>query len=273
MQYTRALPLLGAVAALLAGVAAFAQTLPSTVERRPPSWNSGDPNQGPTTIEGDVPGDGSSVQTNHPQSPVSGIVTLHELAHQPPRRAKREVKSAWAARNEGDFQRAIVHFQKAIAIDPAFCAALNDLGTAYLETGQADLAIEQFNKVIAVDPHVARGYSNLAIAYLRKDQYSDAERAARRAVDLDRMDTHSQLTLGISLVLQQKSTAEAVRTLSNAVRDFPCAQFWLAIALLNRGEIAAGKNQLSAYLARGDEAGAKVAASVMSQVELMAQSK
>ena len=64
-----------------------------------------------------------------------------------------------------------------------------------------------FQKAIAVDPHRAKPYSNLALAYLRKDQYrGDAERAARYALDLDRTGAYGHLTLGMSLVLQEKFT-------------------------------------------------------------------
>jgi tetratricopeptide (TPR) repeat protein len=97
-------------------------------------------------------------------------------------------------------------FRKAIAIDPEFCAALNDLGASYLETDQIDLAIEQFNKAVAIDPHAPKPYANLAIAYLGMGEYADAERAARRVIDLDRAGTHGHLALGVSLVLQNKYT-------------------------------------------------------------------
>jgi tetratricopeptide (TPR) repeat protein len=100
------------------------------------------------------------------------------------------LRRAWDARNKSDLKAAITYYQKAIAIDPEFCAALNDLGTAYLQTDQLDLAIEQFNKAIVVDAHAAKPNSDLAIAYLRQDRYANAERAARRALDLDRVSTH-----------------------------------------------------------------------------------
>ena len=64
-----------------------------------------------------------------------------------------------------------------------------------------DLAIEQFTKAITVDPHAARPHVNLAIAYLRQGLFADAEQAARRAVDLDRVGRYGRLVLGVSSIM------------------------------------------------------------------------
>jgi Flp pilus assembly protein TadD len=208
-----------------------------------------------------------------PQPPASGVVTLHELAHRIPRRAEREYQRAVAADGKGDHKAAITSFQKAIAIDPEFCMALNNLGAEYLQTNEVDLAIEQFNKAVAVDPHAVKPYSNLAIAYLRKEQFGDAERAARRVLDIDRADTHGHLALGISFVMQRKFTPEIQRSLEKAALDFPCANFWLAIGLLNKGNVETARDRLKAYLTRGDGEGAEVARSLLKKLEPDAQGK
>lgn len=253
--------LLGSAAAfLLTCGLGFAQ-LPSAAERWPDSWIDKARELLPTTAKGEPDHEYGSHWGVRQQPPISGIVTLQELSHHPPRRAEREFKRATTAQFDGNLQAAIRHYQKAIAIDPEFCAALNDLGADYLETHQLDLAVEQFKKAIVVDPHRAKPYSNLAIAYIGKGRYADAEHAARRAVDNDRTGTHGQLALGVSLVLQEKSTAETERSLKRAAPDFPDANFWLALNLLNRGEIETAKEQLRLYLARGEKASSEVARS------------
>jgi len=257
------------VSAFLSCSTAFAQMSAVGGDRWPDSWNVIDPERRRMTIVDEMYRGYDSVWTIHPPSPVSGIVTLQELEHQIPRRADREFKKAWAAQRKGDRETAIVYFQKAIAIDAEFCAALNDLGTTYLQTDQPDLAIEQFNKAIAVDPHRAKPYSNLALAYLRKDQYSDAERAARYALDLDRTGAYGHLTLGMSLVLQEKFTAEMERSLERAALDYGSANFWLAIALLSKGDIDNAKTRFKVYLASGQKAGIEIARSLMEQLELV----
>lgn len=89
------------------------------------------------------------------QQSSSPIATVHELSHQVPGRAEREFDRAWKARNKGALEKAIQHFEAAIAIDPEFAAALNDLGMTYLHLQRLDSAIKQFSKAIAVDAHAA----------------------------------------------------------------------------------------------------------------------
>jgi tetratricopeptide (TPR) repeat protein len=134
-------------------------------------------------------------------------VTVHELSHHVPSRAVRDYERAVKATKKGEKENAIAYFDKAIAADPEFLAAINDLGVTYLELNRVDMAIEQFTKAIAVDPHAASPYANLAIAYLRQRLFSDAERAARQAADLDRVGGYGRLILGISLIMKGNSTA------------------------------------------------------------------
>jgi len=175
--------------------------------------------------------------TPRQQPPVASIVTLHELSHQVPGKAAREYERASNGVKKGDFEAAIKYFKKAIA----------------------------------VDPHAAVAYFNLAIAYLRQDQYSDAERTARRALDLDRAGTHGRLVLGVSLVMQKKFTAEAEQSLRKAAADFPRGNLWLAMVLFVRGDISTAKDHLKIYLASGEKVGTDMAKALLQQLELFAQ--
>jgi Flp pilus assembly protein TadD len=271
LLYIKTLPIISSLIVVLTCSAGLAQTYTAD-KRYPDAWN-GDPELDHAGIESGTGRGLDRLWTIRQQSPVSAVVTMHELAHRIPKQAERDYRKAWVARDKGDLQTAILDFQKAIAIDPEFHEALNDLGTTYLQLNQIDLAIEQFNKAMAADPHAAKPCSNLAIAYLRSQQYADAERAARRVLDLDRAGTHGLLTLGISLVLQEKFTPEMRRSLERAALDHPAANFWLGIGLLNAGEIETARDRLKAYLARGEESGRKLAVSLVQEIDLLAQSK
>jgi Flp pilus assembly protein TadD len=183
-----------------------------------------------------------------------------------PGKAMKEYQRALKAEDKGDRQSAIEHLQKAIQIDPEFCAARNDLGANYLFTHHVDLAIEQFNKTIAIDPHAAMPYSNLAVAFLMQNRLADAERAARQEVNLDRGGTRGRLMLGISLVLQQKFTPEAEQSLRKAAADFPQASLMLARVLAAHGEIESARAQLQRYLTSGERSGVEIAKDWMRQL-------
>lgn len=198
---------------------------------------------------------------------ISRVVTLHELAHRVPDRAANEYRRALKAKYKGDTEAAIPHFQKAISIDPEFLAALNDLGTIYLQSGNLNLAIDHFRRAIAVDPHAAMPCSNLAIAYLRQRQYGDAERVARRAVDLDRSGPEGPLVLGASLVLEGRFTAEAERMLTKASAELTLGKFWLAVGLIQRGALSTAKDQLKAYLSEAHESSEGIASRLLKRLE------
>jgi tetratricopeptide (TPR) repeat protein len=274
-KITRFVFLLGLVTAVMSCNRAFGQMSNSHSRPDPghPWANTGAEHQGPPNFEDELDRGFGAQFTAHQQHAVSDIVTLHELSHQVPGKAAKEYERASRAVQMGDLEAAIQHYKKAIAIDPEFCAAINNLGSTYLRVNGTDLAIEQFNKAIAVDPHAATPYSNLAIAYLRQDQYSDAERTSRRALDLNRAGIHSRLVLGISLVLQKKFTAEAEQSLTRAASDYPRANFWLAVGHLIRGDIATAKDYLKMCLASGEKTSMNKAKALLQDLDLVAQSK
>lgn len=274
-KITRLGILLGLVTAAMSCNRAFAQISDSytRADRGYPWSNPGAEHQGHPNF-GDEPDRGFGGQfTSRQEHAATDIVTLHELSHQVPGRAAKEYERASKAAQKGNSAAAIQYYKKAIAIDPEFSAAINNLGSIYLRVNGTDLAIEQFNKAIAVDPHAATPYSNLAIAYLRQDQYSDAERTARQAVDLNRASLHSRLVLGISLVLQKKFTAEAEQNLTRAASDYPRANFWLAVGHLLREDIATAKDHLKTCLASGEKTSMDKAKSLLQELDMVAQSK
>ena len=192
---------------------------------------------------------------------------IHDLSHHVPGRAAREFEQAWKARDKGALEKAAHHFEAAIAIDPEFCAALNDLGTTYLKLDKLDNAIEQFNSAIAVDAHEAMPYSNLALAYLKRNQYSAATHLARQAVALDQTLAHGLLILGASLVLDHKFTAEAERSLTRAADEFAQADYWLAVGLVVKGDLPAAREHLRQDLASGDKTAVNAVKSLLERLE------
>ena len=204
---------------------------------------------------------------------ASETVTVHDLSHRVPGRAVKEYERALKATTEGKKESAIAHYNKAIAADPEFLAAVNNLGVIYLDLNRLDVAIEQFTKAIAVDPHSPLPQVNLAIAYLRRGLFDDAERAARRAVDLDRVDKFGRLVLGISSLMKGNFTAEAERNLTQAAQEYNVAKVWLAIGLSARGDIANARDHLRTYVAEIGNAGPNFAISLLREIESAGQGR
>jgi tetratricopeptide (TPR) repeat protein len=161
------------------------------------------------------------------QPSVSMVVTIHELSHTPPPKAINEAKKGAKARAANLLSDAIEHYQRAVAIDPAYVAARNNLGKCLLDLNPSS-AIEQFEAAIAIDPLQPVLYMNIALAYSLMHRHGDAERAARQAVTLDRAGSHrAAFVLGLVLYHRNRFSAEALKCLQLAQASVPATRFFV----------------------------------------------
>ena len=65
--------------------------------------------------------------------------------------------------DEGDYDRAIADFSKAIALRPDYAEAYNNRGTAYHRKANEAQAISDFSRAIQLKPTYARAYYNRAV--------------------------------------------------------------------------------------------------------------
>ena len=75
----------------------------------------------------------------------------------------------------GNLPVAMSLYQKAIALDPTYAVAYNDLGVIYEAAGFPDRAKESYFKSIKFDPGYLSAYTNIALLY---EEQRDLERAA-----------------------------------------------------------------------------------------------
>ncbi len=75
----------------------------------------------------------------------------------------------------GQYDRSIACFNKAIAINPKLAMAYNNRGIAYGKgKGQFDRAISDFSKAIEINPSFADAYCNRGVAYFYIREYDKA---------------------------------------------------------------------------------------------------
>jgi tetratricopeptide (TPR) repeat protein len=88
---------------------------------------------------------------------------------------------------EGDYDRAIADYTKAIELDPKFARAYNNRGTVYGIKGDHDRAIADFAKAIGLDPKNANAYNNrclgLAVSGRAQSALTDCDTALRLRPD------------------------------------------------------------------------------------------
>jgi len=87
--------------------------------------------------------------------------------------------------SSGDYDRAILYFDKTIKIKQKFAPAYCNRGTCYYEKGQYDRAILDFNKTLEINPKLVEAYYNRAAAYYQKQEYDKAWEDIQKAQSMD----------------------------------------------------------------------------------------
>ena len=157
------------------------------------------------------------------QETKANLVTTQQLRHVVPGKAQMQMQKAEKARSAGRTEEAISLYKAAIAIDPEYVAARNNLANVYLNNDNLQLGLEQFEEAIKIDPRNPLLFRNLSVSYEFARQLVAAERAAREAIDLDRSDLQSRMILGLVLLEQGKFTQETLGCFERAFHLFPLA--------------------------------------------------
>ncbi len=186
--------------------------------------------------------------------PASGSVSLAELRHKVPPNALKEAQRANKALKNNDMLSLIQHLEKALEIDPEFFAARRNLAKALLVTGQTEKALPVFQKLQRSEPRSVLAYAGLATLYLTSHRFSDAEAAARKALEIDGANDLGHWLLGCSLTAQGNADPEALKHLVRIFKRFPRAHLVAAGILARQGRKEEAKQQLQAYLDTGDAA-------------------
>lgn len=97
----------------------------------------------------------------------------------------------------------------------------------------------------------AKSYSQFVQAGLRlhkEGRDAEAERAARNAIELNKLDTSARYLLGVSLAAQSKNPQEALENLRAAASDFPDAYLEITRILIENGDFESAMKTLQMFL-------------------------
>jgi tetratricopeptide (TPR) repeat protein len=132
------------------------------------------------------------------------------------------------ARDQGDYDRAIIYFKKALSAekDDVLWAnhshAYNNLGYAYLHQGDIANAVTNFEKALEIQPCYPEAYYNMGRAFLANNQPDVAVDCLQRALAMDPNAAEVHYKLGVALA-QLGRSAEALAQYSQA-RQLALAQ-------------------------------------------------
>jgi tetratricopeptide (TPR) repeat protein len=183
--------------------------------------------------------------------PMSGTISVGQLQHRTPSKARREFRAALKSCDSGDVEKCKKHLEKAIEIDPDYMEAHNNLGVRYMVLDQYNQALVEFQRTVELDPTSTRGHINMSLTLSLLGRYSEAEVAARRATQLEPRSIPARYALGQILAVQDKNTPEALKNLQMAVEQYPNARLPLARVLVRRGAIKEAVGVLREYLQSG----------------------
>jgi Flp pilus assembly protein TadD len=185
--------------------------------------------------------------------PPSGTISLFELAHKIPSNALKEAKQADKCLVKSrDLPCYVTHARKALDFDPDYLGARRNLAIAYLKQGEIDKVLTETGELLKRDPHSFVGYALSSVAYLERREFAAAERAARQALSINSTDPACRYYLGVSLQMQSKDDAEALRLLEKTAPLFPKAHLSAAAILERTGQKDAARSELEQYL-KSDE--------------------
>jgi protein O-mannosyl-transferase len=145
---------------------------------------------------------------------------------------------AFALAELGQDDDAIVHYQRALEIQPGYASAHVNLGKILARRGQVDEAIVHFRNAVEIRPDYALAYYNLGTALDNLGQVDEVIIHYRKTLELEPDFFEARNNLGIALT-RRGEVDEAVfhfRKVLEFKPDFAKARYNLAVVLAGRGQ-------------------------------------
>lgn len=192
-----------------------------------------------------------NVPYSQPNQPSGGTVSVGQLQHKVPGKARKDFAAAEKKTQSGDYSGALNLLEQAVNIDPEYVEAHNNIGCRLLNLNRPEEALAAFRRALEIDPNVPYTQGNIAAAMLFLHRPVEAEAAARAAIELDGASSKGRFLLGLALVQQSKFTLEAAQNLRKSENDFPRARLAAAAVLERLGQVNEAKQELKGYLTDG----------------------
>jgi len=164
----------------------------------------------------------------------------------------------------GKLRQATESYLRAIKLEPKNADAHMNLGLVYLALGDQTKAIDHLKQAAALNPTSIDAWTNLGVAYDDHGELTNADRAYRKALELDGNRYTVFIDYGSNLI-QQNRPEEAIKLLQQAadMKDSALIQKCMGDALYKKGwwDAATGRYEratrldpryINAYNALGD---------------------
>jgi len=118
---------------------------------------------------------------------------------------------------EGNLEKAIESWQKAVELNPEFSEGHLNLGTAFKERERPEDALYHYNKAIELNPNDFLAYYNLGLVYYQEEKFGAASEKYRKALEINPSDKDCRYNLAMALFYEKKYR-EAEKELSEVLK-------------------------------------------------------
>jgi tetratricopeptide (TPR) repeat protein len=134
---------------------------------------------------------------------------------------------------------ALVHYRKALKIDPACAEAHTNFANALADCGQSDEAIAHYQQALAIKPALAEGHYNFGNLLAGRGQLDEAAAHYRKALEIkpELAEAHNNLA---GVLVGQGRLEEAIAHYEDALElnpGYADAHYSLGNVLFRRGEV------------------------------------
>ncbi len=139
---------------------------------------------------------------------------------------------------QGQPDRAISCYQRALQADAKLYEAYEDLGDIFLAQGTWEEARSYYEQALAQDPEQAWAYYKLGVMWLRQHKFTEAADEFRKCIDLEPDYPWAYQGLVKIFVRQQQwdKVIETCRAIISMVQEYPWAYTHLGNAMMKTGE-------------------------------------
>jgi len=144
--------------------------------------------------------------------------------HEPLRAARKAAEKGERLAKKKQHDEAIAEYREAVALDPLYFEAWNDLALELETAGKTDEAEQVYRRLMQSNPEHVLAFTNLADLLSSQKRYAEAEAVARQAMKFHSYSFKANLVLGTVLVNEGKWSDEAKTKLQYAQVKYPEAK-------------------------------------------------